>query len=65
MDSDIRVGYDVDGLKDELTLRGAFVRRMLAKQAEWQQADGTGAQPLFDKTLRYGLYALEGRKVTP
>ena len=65
VDSDVRVGYDVDGLKDELTLRGAFVRRMLAKQAEWQQSDGTGAQPLFDKTLRYGLYALEGRKVTP
>jgi DNA repair protein SbcD/Mre11 len=65
IDSDVRVGYDVDGLKDELTVRGSFVRRMLAKQAEWQQADGTAAQPLFDKTLRYGLNALEGRKVTP
>ena len=48
-----------------VTVRGSFVRRMLAKQAEWQQSDGTAAQPLFDKTLRYGLNALEGRKVTP
>ena len=65
IDDEVTVGYDVDSLKDELTIRGAFVRRMLAKQAEWQQADGTAAQPLFDKALRYGLNALEGRKVTP
>ncbi len=64
VENHLQVQVAVEGLKDELTMRGSFARRLLAKQSEWQQSDGTAAQPMFDRALRFGLSALEGRKVT-
>ena len=58
------LALDLDSLKNELTIRGSFVRRGLQQLETAQQTDDAGAQMLAVLALRHGLRALEGRKVT-
>ena len=58
------LSLDLDTLKNELTIRGSFVRRGLHHLETARQSEDADSQTLAALALRHGLRALEGRKVT-
>ena len=53
--------YDLEALKEEMTVRGAFVRKICSLK---EQIKSEKERTLYDKALIYGLKALEGKELT-